>query len=581
MATKTKSFVTIALLASFAACSPEVTLDSPDSTIITIIGTNDLHGAIVPSQGAGGLHVFSGYLSNIRDERAADGGAVLLIDAGDMWQGTLESNLSEGASVVRAYNALGYAAATIGNHEFDYGPAGPHAAPHSEDEDGQGALKARAAEAKFPILAANLIDEASGVPVAWPNVSPSTMTDIAGIKVGIIGAITENALTTTNIANVSDLSIAPLVSSVSREALTLRRAGAEVVIVAAHAGSTCGEFTNPDDLSSCDLAGEVFRLAQGLPSGLVDVIIGGHIHEGIAHNINGISVISSFSRGVAFGRVDITFTSGHMGYSSKRIYPPEYICEFRRSDATNCSSTGQGAPRPVYAGKVVTPDAELEALIRPIISEALEYKKREIGVVAETHFMRSNNPESPLGNLLTDIMLQISDGADVAIHNTVGGIRADLPAGPLTFGHIYEMFPFDNLMVILSVSGGELRKLFETQFQTGHWAANVSGLQLVAECHGGRLMIAMTKDDGSTVNDEDQLSIVTTDFLASGGDNIFPPIMPSGGFKVDPESPKFRNGIVTWFEEHQGQIRVADFYSTDNPRFTFPGRLPISCSRAQ
>lgn len=578
---RTRTSTAVALLICLVACSAQVAPNSPNNTTITIIGTNDLHGAIVPSNGAGGLHIFSGYLRNIRAERAADGGAVLLIDAGDMWQGTLESNLSEGASVVRAYNALGYTAATIGNHEFDYGPAGPRATPNSETDDGQGALKARAAEAKFPILAANLIDEESGVPVAWPNVSPSIMTEAAGIKIGIIGAITEDALATTNMANTNGLSIAPLVSSITREALKLRQDGAEVIILAAHAGSACGEFGNPDDLSSCYLAGEVFRLAQELPPGLVDVIIGGHVHQGIAHNINGISVISSFSRGIAFGRVDISVAHGHSGTSSRTVYPPEYICEFRYSGASNCGSARQGAPRSMYAGKVVTPDADLEALIRPTIIEALNYKKREIGVVAESQFMRSSTPESPLGNLLTDIMLQISDGADVAIHNTVGGIRADLPRGPLTFGHIYEMFPFDNRLVELSISGGELRKLFETQFQNGHWAAGISGLRLIAKCRGTRLTVSMIRDNGSTVSDQDQLTVVTTDFLATGGDNIFPPITPSGGFEIDSNSAKFRDGILIWFAQHQGTIRAANFYGTDDPRFTFLDQLPISCGDVQ
>src|SRR5258706_13221026 len=71
---------------------------------ITIIGTNDLHGALDR------LPLFAGFLANVRAARAADGGGVLLVDAGDLFQGTLESNLAEGADVIRAYNALGYAA---------------------------------------------------------------------------------------------------------------------------------------------------------------------------------------------------------------------------------------------------------------------------------------------------------------------------------------------------------------------------------------------------------------------------------------------------------------------------------------
>ena len=133
-----------------------------DGTVtLSIIGTNDVHGGIVPRDGRGGLAVLGGYAANLRAARARDGGAVLLIDAGDIFQGTLESNLSEGAEVVAAYNALGYAAATIGNHEFDFGPVGSAATPQQPSDDPRGALKQRAAEARFPFLAANLIDAAT------------------------------------------------------------------------------------------------------------------------------------------------------------------------------------------------------------------------------------------------------------------------------------------------------------------------------------------------------------------------------------------------------------------------------------
>ena len=95
----------------------------------------------------------------------------MLVDAGDMFQGTLESNMTEGAAVVRAYNALGYDAVAVGNHEFDFGPVGPAPSPRAPGDDPRGALKARAAEAHFPFLAANLVDDATGAPPAWPNVA--------------------------------------------------------------------------------------------------------------------------------------------------------------------------------------------------------------------------------------------------------------------------------------------------------------------------------------------------------------------------------------------------------------------------
>src|SRR5215510_1840375 len=154
---------------------------------ISVVGTNDLHGGIAARDGKGGLALFAGYLANVRKARAADGGAVLLVDAGDMFQGSLESNLAEGAPVVEAYNALGYDAVAVGNHDFDYGPAGPASVPRSPADDPFGALKARAAEARYPFLAANVLDAATGRPVSWPNVRPTAMVEKAGVKIGIVG----------------------------------------------------------------------------------------------------------------------------------------------------------------------------------------------------------------------------------------------------------------------------------------------------------------------------------------------------------------------------------------------------------
>ena len=147
--------VTSLLALLVAACAPTST--DFEHVVITVIGTNDVHGELVARDDRGGLTTFSGYVAAIRAARANDG-AVLLVDGGDMWQGTLESNLNEGEAIVEIYNVLGYAAATIGNHDFDFGPVGPKAIPEDDGDDPQGALRARAAGANFPLVAANLID---------------------------------------------------------------------------------------------------------------------------------------------------------------------------------------------------------------------------------------------------------------------------------------------------------------------------------------------------------------------------------------------------------------------------------------
>src|SRR2546426_7275661 len=92
------------------------TPDQPALVTLSIVGTSDLHGAAFPRDRLGGLPLLAGYVNNLRAARAADGGAVVLGDSGDTLQGDVESNLSEGALRVDAYNAMGYNAEAVRNH---------------------------------------------------------------------------------------------------------------------------------------------------------------------------------------------------------------------------------------------------------------------------------------------------------------------------------------------------------------------------------------------------------------------------------------------------------------------------------
>ncbi len=259
--------VAAVLALSCAGTSQQAQVVTPSAPTVTlsIVGTNDLHGGILQRGDRGGLTLFGGYVANLRAARARDGGAVLLLDAGDMFQGTLESNLNEGEIVVAAYNALGYAAAAVGNHDFDFGPVGPAATPQAPSDDPRGALKARAAGAAFPFLAANLIDEATGRPVEWPNVRPSTVVTAAGLRIGIVGVMTARALAGTIAANTEGLRVAPLAETIAAAAKQLRADGASIVVVTSHAGGRCTVFTSPTDLSSCEPNEEIMEVARALP----------------------------------------------------------------------------------------------------------------------------------------------------------------------------------------------------------------------------------------------------------------------------------------------------------------------------
>src|SRR5690349_1117894 len=203
--------VVLLVVAGFASPGPG---RSDRAVTLSLVGTTDLHGQVFSAHGRGGLALLGGYLENLRAARAADGGAVLLFDSGDTFLDGIESNLSEGAIVVDAYNALGYTAAAIGNHDFEFGAV--DAKRFEPRADRRGALKARAAQARFPLLAANLLEE--GRPVEWPNVERSTMVDAAGMRVGVIGVMTRDALSMTLASNVIGLQVTALADAVKTEA---------------------------------------------------------------------------------------------------------------------------------------------------------------------------------------------------------------------------------------------------------------------------------------------------------------------------------------------------------------------------
>jgi len=549
-----KRYLTLLLSACLlVSCSP------PSEIVITVIGTTDVHGALAPEGDDGGLVTLSGYVNAVREARAKDGGAVLLIDAGDMWQGTLESNLAEGASVVEAYNSLGYTAAALGNHEFDFGPVGPSPIPKSATDDPRGALKQRAVEANFPFLAANLIDQSTGKPVQWPNVRPTALIDVKGIKVGIIGVMTERALTTAIAANVVGLSIAPLVTTIEKEARALRESGASVIIVSAHAGGFCTEFDDPADTSSCDQTGEIFTVANSLPHGLIDHIFAGHTHEGIAHIVNGISISQGYSRATAFSRVDLVVNRSTGVRTDRKLFPP--------TQAVDVSD---------YEGHAFFADQNVEVIADQAAAQAELMKNEKLGIRLETPFVLTESPESPLGNLYTDGLLASAD-ADISMHTTNTSIRANLPAGDLTFGGMYEMSPFDNQLTVVELNGAELRQVIAEQAHRGEVRVGFSGMRVYVECADSNLSVTMQLASGLEIDDTDSVVIAVANYLALGGDRVFASVMPEGGYDLQLDAPLVRDAIIDWLQQRGGSISESDFSSDDDPKWTLPDNLDSEC----
>jgi 5'-nucleotidase len=529
------------------------------------------------------LALLGGYLRNVRSARAQDGGGVLLVDSGDMFQGTLESNLNEGAAVVRAYNALGYAAAAIGNHEFDYGPVGPDETPQNPREDPRGALKARAASARFPFLAANTIDNVTGQPVVWPNVKPSALVRVRGVNIGLIGVATPDTPALTIRANVVGLTFAPLVPVITREATALRARGATVVIVLAHAGGRCTKLDDPQDLSSCDQMAEIVRAARELPAGLVDLIAAGHAHQAMAHEVSGIAIVEAYSTGRSFSRVDLTLNRSTRTLAAKRIFPPQDLCG--REDPATRTCDPAAPPGAVlvparYENRLVRPDPTIAAAIAPAVRRAAAVKNEPIGVSLETRFPRGDQQsETALADLVADGTLASVPGADVAVNNG-GSLRTDLPAGPLTYGSIYEVYPFDNRLVTLRLTGDQLTRIIAYNLErkvAPFELLPIAGFKVDAQCESKMLRVTLTRSSGVPIRADERLTVATSDFIAGGGDGIVAPAGSIEEAKVVEGVPLLREALVGWLRSRGGRLSENQFVSAEHRRWSYPGPRPVAC----
>jgi 2',3'-cyclic-nucleotide 2'-phosphodiesterase (5'-nucleotidase family) len=178
---------------------------------------------------------------------------------------------------------------------------------------------------------------------------------------------------------------------------------------------------------------------------------------------------------------------------------------------------------------------------------------------------------------VTDAMLDSSD-ADVAIYNVTGGIRGILPQGELTFGSLFDVLPFDNRLVVLEITGGELRQVIAHQVNNYRRRAGFSGMQVFVDCDDGHMSVTMSLPNGRDIQDGDSVSVVVNDFLALGGDDIVTPVMPDGGFLITDDLAMLRDAVGAWLSSRGGRLRAIQFEDLDNPRWNLPDPLPATCS---
>lgn len=432
---------------------------------LRILATNDFHGALEPrrdSRGVlrGGAAVLAAEIRKARAECPPPRCATLLLDGGDQFQGTPASNLGYGRPVVTLFNRLGRAAAALGNHEFDWG---------------QDTLRARMREAQFPILGANVTDSA-GNDVPWiPN---DTIVGSGSWRIGIIGLATVQTPTTTRPSNVADLRFIDPVPVVNRSARALRARGAHLVVVVAHAGAFC--VTEP--APAC--TGEIADLARGVTE-RIDAIVSGHTHSAVTTVVNGIPVVQARSHGSALGILDVSL-EGQAPVIALRDVLPERT----------------------------TPDARIDSMVRAVTEPLKAIVDRPIATIAE--------PMSGLvlGNFMADAY-RTAGGGDVGVMNR-GGVRAPVDSGIVTYGELFEVAPFGNTLVRLTMTGAGLRAWIEKALAQPQLRAHLSGVVVTYDStrNAGSRITGLTLPDGRQVEESATYRFVYSDFLHANGDGL-------------------------------------------------------------
>ncbi|HEU4885213.1 MAG TPA: bifunctional UDP-sugar hydrolase/5'-nucleotidase [Longimicrobium sp.] len=464
--------------ASLAACSPAPPAAGPPPESaglkrVRIVHTNDFHGRLLPQQVGGRAAGGSAVLAAHFDSAAARfDGPTIFLSAGDDMQGTAISNLSWGRATIAAHNAAGYDAAAVGNHEFDWG---------------QDTLVARIHESRFPWLAANVFVAGTRRQPEW--VRPWVMIERGGVRTAVIGIALRTTPEIVLVGRTAGLEFgaeAPAIDQAAREA---RAAGADFVVVTAHVGASCEQSGSAPTEASGGCRGEILEIADALAEP-VDLIVGGHTHRRVLTAEDSIPIVEAASYSLAYSVTDLEARPGRAAVLTREVRVPW---------ADEVSPDTQVA-------RIV---AQWEARVRPIT-------ERPIATLAEA--MGREGDEYPLGNLIADA-LRVQTGAQASLVNN-GSVRRALPAGPVSWGVLFELQPFANALVRVEVTGAQLKEALENAIHTGRPDAHISGMTVRYDpaAPEGQKVREIRLDNGQVVDADETVTLGLSEFIATGGD---------------------------------------------------------------
>jgi 5'-nucleotidase len=429
---------------------------------IVILHTNDVHGQFFPLQGKGGYAALVTRLRKERDAAKAAGADVLVLDAGDIFAGTPEGDLTHGKVALDLMKLVGYDAWTVGNHEFDQG------VPN---------LKTLASDAgSIAVLGANVNDSATGKHASW--LQSSLSKTVAGVPVCIVGLVTSGLAEVTTTEGSAGVTVEQEAVATDREIAA--HPEAKVFILLTHVGV-------PGDTTLGQHVGNK-----------VAVIVGGHTHTAITSparvGTDGPLVVQAGKQGAFLGRVDLEVDrkTGAVKSVSGKLIPIQSGAD----DATDVAK--------LLADEAGTITQEENTVVSTLAAPGLTRK----------------GASSTEGNLICDCMRDHAH-ADLAFQNKTG-LRVDMAPGQVRERDIYQVMPFDDEDVVMKLTGTEVMAVLEKSLAPDIGpipALEVSGLVLhydATQPAGHR--VVSVEIGGAALDPKKTYSVVTSTFLSEGGD---------------------------------------------------------------
>jgi len=469
-------------------------------------------------------------VKTIADQIRAENGdiPVMHLDSGDTFQGAPQFNLYRGEIEMRSLQMLGVDAMAIGNHEFDNGTAA--------------LVSAYNKSGGFPLLASNYLFEWDTHKGLMDITSPYIILTRGSLKIGIVGIGNDSSLNSIYQigGSIGFNAMEPIAAAIRY--VNVVRPMVDIVILLSHQG----------------LDGD-YELAEQVPG--VDVILGGHHHVvldpvKILEGPDGRDVLIVHS-GVNYkilGELELAV-------QNQKVVWHEYKTHAITED--------------------VNDDAEMMNMLKPYI-QGLEYSQDIQKIIGKaTSTIVRNDPsggDSPLGNIVTDSMMNHELAqAQFCVTNSMG-IRADIPTGDITLEKLYEVFPFENSIVTMYLSGKELKTMFDfvarrsasrgckTQIQA-------AGLGIELDCspneelqkkHGSYSLTKCLQIGDTVVIDNYELvepnmifKMATNDYMGGGGSGFY--MLEYNTTRLD-TSVSLRDAVMNFIEDKE-QIDPLDYFS--------------------